>query len=87
MTAISVTTKGDIKEKLGMAFKMFDIDKNKKIDKKEMEKIIEAIYDLMGEENRKGENAPSARVKRIMLKLGIKAFSFVVIFNCENLFI
>ena len=34
-----------------------------------MEKIIEAIYDLLGEENRKGENSPSKRVAKIMLKL------------------
>ena len=34
-----------------------------------MEKIIEAIYDLVGEEHRKGENSPSERVKKIMNKL------------------
>jgi hypothetical protein len=54
-----------------MTFKMFNTDKNSKIDKNEMELIIESIYDLMGEVNRKGENAPNARVKRIMNKLGI----------------
>jgi Ca2+-binding EF-hand superfamily protein len=47
MVAISVTSKGDINEKLTMAFRMFDIDKNQQIDKKEMEKIIDAIYDLV----------------------------------------
>ena len=41
-----------------------------KVDKKEMEQIIVAIYDLLGEENRKGDNAPAERVKKIMLKLG-----------------
>lgn len=40
-----------------------------KVDKKEMEKIIEAIYDLLGEEHRKGDNAPGERVKTIMHKL------------------
>lgn len=34
-----------------------------------MVKIIEAIYDLLGEENRKGENSPPKRVNKIMLKL------------------
>lgn len=34
-----------------------------------MEKIIEAIYDLLGEENRKGENSPPKRVQKIMNKL------------------
>ena len=45
------------------------MDKNGNVDKKEMEKIIEAIYDLVGEEHRKGENSPSERVKKIMNKL------------------
>lgn len=68
--AMSVTSRGDLKEKLIMAFKMYDIDKNNTIDKKEMEKLFEAIYDLLGEENRKGENSIKHRVKRIMEKLG-----------------
>lgn len=54
---------------LFQAFNMYDIDKNGKIDRKEMEKIIEAIYDLLGEENRKGENSPNKRVQKIMAKL------------------
>lgn len=36
----------------------YDSDHNGTIDKKEMEKIIIAIYDLLGEEKRKGENDP-----------------------------
>jgi Ca2+-binding EF-hand superfamily protein len=69
LIAISVTAQGDAKKKLSMAFKMYDMDRNGKVDKKEMEKIIEAIYDLLGEEHRKGENSPSERVKTIMGKL------------------
>ena len=48
------------------------VDRNGKVDQNEMAKIIEAIYDLLGEEHRKGENAPNERVKTIMK---------VVIFN------
>lgn len=36
-----------------------------------MVKIIESIYDLLGEENRKGDKAPNERVKKIMQKLDI----------------
>ncbi len=35
-----------------------------------MQKLIEAIYDLMGEENRKGDNDPKERVTAIFNKLG-----------------
>ena len=40
---------------------MYDVDGNAKVDKKEMETIIECLYDLLGEEHRKGENAPAHR--------------------------
>ncbi len=91
LIAISVTAQGDIRKKLVLAFKMYDVDGNGnqrpcdsfpkqitnsfisfpgKADKKEMEKIIEAIFDLLGEEkNKKGENSPHERVKTIMAKL------------------
>ena len=48
-----MTSQGDIKDKLKMAFNMYDIDKNGKIDGKEMEKIIGAIYDLLGKRETK----------------------------------
>ena len=34
-----------------------------------MEQIIEALYDLMDEDDRKGEKAPKELVKQIMKKL------------------
>jgi len=33
--------------------------------------LPKAIYDLLGEENRKGENSPSKRVEKIMNKLDL----------------
>lgn len=69
LIAIATSTQGDAKNKLRLAFQMYDIDHNGKIDKKEMEKIIIAIYDLLGEERRKGENDPKERVAAIFAKL------------------
>lgn len=66
LVAISITAQGDAAKKLKIAFNMYDIDKNGFLDKKEMEQIIEAIYDLVDEEERKGQNAPKERVKMIM---------------------
>lgn len=48
---------------------MYDTNRNGKIDKKEMEKIINSIYDLLGETNRKGDNDPKNRVAAIFNKL------------------
>lgn len=60
------------------------MDRNGKVDKKEMEKIIEAIYDLLGEEHRKGDNSPSERVKIIMHKLDKDQNGFVIFFKFLN---
>jgi Ca2+-binding EF-hand superfamily protein len=69
LIAISVSSQGDVKKKLNLAFQMYDTNHNGKVDKKEMEKIINAIYDLLGETNRKGDNDPKNRVAAIFTKL------------------
>jgi neuronal calcium sensor 1 len=43
-----VTANGSIDKKLHLAFQMYDKNGNGKIDKKEMLKIVTAIYDLTG---------------------------------------
>ena len=67
--AISIISQGNTKEKLLMSFNLFDIDKNGRIERKEMEKLIVAIYDLLGEEDRVGCRSPDEKVKEIMNKL------------------
>ena len=46
-------------------------DKNGRIDKKEMEGLISAIYDLVGEQDRKGQHSPKERVKMIFKNLDL----------------
>ena len=70
MVAISVISHGDIRKKLEITFDIYDINKNGKIDKKEITKLIEEIYDLTGETNRDGENSPVEKMKVIMAQLG-----------------
>lgn len=65
LIAISVITRGSVREKLRMSFEIFDLDKNGTIDQDEMKAILEAIYDISGGD-RNGENSPSVRVKHIM---------------------
>ena len=60
---------GDVKKKLHLAFQMYDSNHNQSIDKREMEKIILSVYDLIGETNRKGDNDPKQRVNAIFAKL------------------
>lgn len=44
---------------------------NKKILGFEFSLSLQAIYDLLGEENRKGENSPAKRVEKIMNRLDL----------------
>jgi Ca2+-binding EF-hand superfamily protein len=70
LVAISVISHGDIRKKLEIAFDIYDINKNGKIDRKEITKLIEEIYDLTGEDKREGANAPVEKMKAIMAQLG-----------------
>ncbi|CAF0782730.1 unnamed protein product [Adineta ricciae] len=68
LIAISITAQQEPKRKLEWAFSMYDIDRNGFIEKKEMKKIMEAIFDLLGEE-RKGNNSPELKVDQIFTKM------------------
>lgn len=50
---------------------LFSLDQNKdgQINRKDMVKIIEAMYDLANEEDRAGQKAPEKRVELIMQRL------------------
>ena len=66
MVAISVISHGDIRKKLEITFDIYDINKNGTIDKKEVVKLIEEIYDLTGETKRDGDNSAMEKMKMIM---------------------
>jgi len=65
----SLTSYGDFKEKCEFAFKLYDLDKDGKISKKEMTQVLEALYDLSGITDRKGDRAPAKKVDEIIRKL------------------
>ncbi|CAG0879626.1 unnamed protein product [Darwinula stevensoni] len=48
LLAIDVTSAGSPREKLKWAFRMYDVDGNGVIDLGEMIKIVQAIYDMLG---------------------------------------
>ncbi|KAI0989843.1 hypothetical protein GJ496_002156 [Pomphorhynchus laevis] len=69
LVALSITSNGHTEDKLKLAFDIYDINKNGFVDKKEMSKILTAIYDLMGVEDRSGTNDPKKRVDLVMNSL------------------
>jgi Ca2+-binding EF-hand superfamily protein len=62
----SLTSHGDFREKCEFAFKLYDLDRDNKITKSEMTKVLTALYDLSGIQDRKGENAPAKKVDKII---------------------
>lgn len=65
----SLTSYGDFREKCEFAFKLYDLDKDGKISKKEMTQVLTALYDLSGITDRKGANAPAKKVEEIIKKI------------------
>lgn len=67
----ALTSDGDLKEKCEFAFKLYDLDKDGKISKKEMTQVLTALYDLSGIDDRKGDNSPEKKVNDIIKKINM----------------
>ncbi|XP_013775266.1 frequenin-1-like isoform X2 [Limulus polyphemus] len=71
--ALSVTSRGNVEEKLDWAFKLYDVDDDGYITREEMYSIVDAIYQMLG--NQSGENkneeedTPQERVDKIFQHL------------------
>uniref|UniRef100_A0A0R3RXG2 Neuronal calcium sensor 1 n=1 Tax=Elaeophora elaphi TaxID=1147741 RepID=A0A0R3RXG2_9BILA len=67
ITALSITSRGSLDEKLDWAFSLYDVDKDGYITMKEMADIVEAIHSMVGDiiELPKDEDTPEKRVAKI----------------------
>lgn len=68
----SLTSYGDFKQKCEFAFRLYDLDKDNKISKKEMTQVLVALYDLSGITDRKKDKAPAKKVQEIMNLINTK---------------
>lgn len=63
--ALSVTSRGDLDEKLTWAFRLYDIDNDGYVTKNEMLAIVESIYGMVGKTEDAEGRSPDKRVERI----------------------
>ncbi|CAF1406500.1 unnamed protein product [Rotaria sp. Silwood1] len=71
LLAISATSQGSLDDRLEVAFDMYDISGDGQIDQGELTKLITAMYDLVGETDRKGDNDPKKRAANIIGKIDV----------------
>ncbi|KAG8327639.1 Neuronal calcium sensor 1 [Homalodisca vitripennis] len=64
--ALSVTSRGNLDEKLHWAFRLYDVDNDGFITRDEMYNIVDAIYQMVGQQPAaEDENTPQKRVDKI----------------------
>ncbi|XP_028968404.1 frequenin-1 [Galendromus occidentalis] len=67
--ALSVTSRGNVEEKLDWAFRLYDVDSDGYITREEMYNIVDAIYQMLGSQANSDEESPRERVDKIFEQL------------------
>ncbi|KAL7672939.1 hypothetical protein ACOME3_007815 [Neoechinorhynchus agilis] len=71
VTAMSFLKSSDLEKQLGIAFDLFDLDKDRYVTKIEIIKLLNAVYDMKGlpKHERTGELDPKRKAEKIILMM------------------
>lgn len=69
LIAISITKSGKPEDKLELAFRLYDIDRNGLIEEHEMVEIMRAIYLMVGRQPTNGLESPKTRTQDIFRRM------------------
>ncbi|CAF1161160.1 unnamed protein product [Rotaria sordida] len=71
LLAVAATCHGDLNNRLEVVFDICDTSDDGHIDQKELAIMISAMYDLLGETDRKADRDPEKRASEIISKLDV----------------
>ncbi|CAH3119929.1 unnamed protein product [Pocillopora meandrina] len=71
MYSLSITSRGNLEEKLEWAFKIYDVDGDGYVTKREMEDIIRSVYKMYADSRLGRKETPEQRTARIFEKFDL----------------
>ena len=85
LQALSVTSRGNLNDKLEWAFRLYDLDDDGKITRDEMLQIVTAIFSMVGKKDDMKDADPKEKVEKIFSLMNtVSRFSKILNFFIES---
>eukprot|EP00040_Diaphanoeca_grandis_P002656 m.22360 g.22360 ORF g.22360 m.22360 type:complete len:190 (-) comp13794_c0_seq1:267-836(-) len=85
LSALSVTARGTLDEKIEWVFKLYDVNRNGNVEVEELEAIVQAINEMVGIHTLDGdEDSPKVKAERIFNKIKRESKTSLSIADFDN---